>query len=221
MVAFVFYFNPRFHAAFANPLFPFLFAGLISLKLPSVQPISTPLASLTATEALTIGQSFSICLQQRKTSDAGVTFFTSHFPAMQELVATNLLFATLLLAIGERQLMAAPWGMKFRVGLSAFISILDMVTDVVAIATFYKQGRPGFAAASIWMIATSMTLRVVVVYAQGHKRGAGRVCREIAIVLLALKPAVDAFRVVSGEEQHTDHMTNPFNEMILGKCAEM
>ena len=221
MVSFVLYFNPRFQQAFPKPIFPFFFAGLISLKTPSLQPLSTPLVSLTVVEAATVGKSFSSCLSRSKTAEDGVDLFKSQFPCVQELCAVDPSFASLLLAVGRRKILVAPWGMKWRVWLGSSLSVLDMTTDIVTIVNFYAEGRGGFARASIGMIALSLGLQVLMVRSQGRRRGAVHVCREVFIVLSTLKPAVDAYRVTVGEEKHKDDLVSPFAEMMLAKVAEM
>ena len=194
---------------------------MISLKTPTFAPITTPLASLSISEASEVGQSLSLCLKQSKTATQGLVLWKKRFPCMAELCQSDPHFSALVLAVGYKKLMVAPWGMRFRVSLGAFLSILDMATDMNTIARFLREGRYGFAYASLGMIAAAIFFQMVMVYLQGRKRGARRVLTESLIVLSTLKPAVDAYRVVTEQEQHEDDTLDPFMEMILAKVAEM
>ena len=162
-----------------------------------------------------------MCLKQSKTAEQALDLWKDNFPCMKELCLSNPHFAALALAVGHKKLMVAPWGMKFRVGLGAFLSILDMTTDMMTIDRFLSEGRYGFAYASIGMIAAAMFFQIAMVCTQGKKRGARRVLGESLIVLSTLKPAVDAYRIVRGREKHEHDLMDPLTEMVVAKVFEM
>ena len=218
--------NPRFREAFPNALvYDPLFSGMISLRAPSAPSVLSPLSSLTPGEALAVGKSLSDCLKSSKTADHGLLLWQERCPAVSSLFLTDPRFVSLSTAVARRKLMLAPWGMALRVGLGAFLSVLDMVTDLLTINLFCRQRQFGFAAASAAMIGTAMLLQVFIVYGQGRKRGSARVCREILIVFSTLKPAVDAYRVVRGREHSSeedeDNTVDAMMEMMGSKVIEM
>ena len=83
-----------------------------------------------------------------------------------------------------------------------------------------SEGNTSFAVATLSTVACSLLLQIALVYLQGRKRGAKRVFFESLIVLTSLKPAVDAYRVICGEE-HADDLIDPLKELIISKMAEM
>ena len=221
-VAIVFFLNPRFQTAFPSPLFPPLLSGMISLRASSLKSVPYPLFnSLTIAEATSIGESLSACLKACKTGQQGLEMWKVEYPSMQDLCKAHPAFASLTLAIAKKKIMVAPWGMFLRVWTGAFLSLLDMTTDIITIVGFLNQGRTTFAYASIAMISFAIAIQLLVVYAQRRKRGARILAREWLVVFSLLKPAVDAYRVVGGEMPDDDDVASPFDEMIITKIAEM
>ena len=117
--------------------------------------------------------------------------------------------------------MQAPWGMVFRVSLGAFLSLADLVTDLMTIERFSRERRRGYAIASICMVGVCVLMQCGIVYLQNKKRGKLRILQESLYVLTFVKPAVDAYRVCSGEEAHKDDAFDSFMEMMLMKGIEM
>ena len=57
-------------------------------------------------------------------------------------------------------------------------------------------------------------LQLLVTFVQNHKRGSKRLLLEMIPVVAGLKPAVDAFRVVSGVQIKEKQTFNPLAEMV-------
>jgi hypothetical protein len=123
--------------------------------------------------------------------------------------------------IGQRKIETAPWGLFWKVGFGALLSMLDVATDVYAIATFTMQGRHGYASVIIAGVSVSMATQLLVVYTNGKRRGTRHVLKEAMIVLSGLKPAFDAFRVIGGAKAHEDDTVDPMFELVLAKVVEM
>ena len=212
--------NPRLNEMFPYPIMPSLFSGMMENSF-STHAVTTPLASLTFADASTIGKHLSTCLNDNVGAESGLGQWKDQCPSMRELCMRDPQFATLSLDIAKKKLVVAPLGMYYRVGVGAVISTADVVTDVITIVRFFSEGRVRYATASIGMIGASMSLQLFLVYLNGRKRGASRVCQEAATVILGLKPAIDAFRIVSGDEKREDEPFAPSTEMMLMKCCEM
>ena len=114
----------------------------------------------------------------------------------------------------------APWGLVWRVGLGAFLSTADMITDIYTINMFYDQGRNAFANAALVMIGMNLFFGLMAV-GFNFKRGLMAVLIECLIVLSCMKPAVDAYRVSMGFEMADGAAIDPFLEMMFGKYCEM
>ena len=89
------------------------------------------------------------------------------------------------------------------------------------IVNFISRGQFAFASYIIAMVSTSMMIQMLLVYLNGRKRGPKRYLREMLIVFCGMKPAVDAYRVISGAKAHKDDAWVPAFELILAKTIEI
>jgi len=70
------------------------------------------------------------------------------------------------------------------------------------------------------MVVESMALQLFLVVAQNLKKP--RVlAKEMLIVLTGLKPAIDCFRVCSGQEMEDHHAIEVSTELAITKFSEM
>jgi hypothetical protein len=204
----------------ANPWFSSLVQGMLSSQLRSFPMNRTKLDNLSRIEALKIGHSFSGQLRARKTAVVGTDVWINDCAALVELARRVRWFIPMAVTIGQRKIEQAPWGLFWKAGLGAVLSIADVATDIYAIVLFTTQGRFGFANAVIAMVSMSMSVQSLIVYANYRKRGAGHVAKEVLIVLSGFKPAVDAYRVISGAVAHVDDAVDPTFELAASKMTE-
>ena len=132
-----------------------------------------------------------------------------------------MFFVPMVVTIGQRKLDKAPWGLVFKVGLGAVLGVLDVATDIYAIINFTLQRKFGFAKAVLAMVSVSMAIQLATVWMQGRKRGARHVSKEALIVITGFKPAIDAFRVISGAKGHVGDTIDIMFEVVLSKVTEM
>ena len=85
--------------------------------------------------------------------------------------------------IAMRLLACAAWGAKFRLYTGAALSIMDMITDILAILRFIQKGNYAFAYANIAFIGVSLFFQLVTVYGQNRKRGWKVLAYEAIIVV--------------------------------------
>jgi hypothetical protein len=204
-----------------NPWFPSLVVGMLSRRLREMKFVSTKLENLSNKEALTIGHSFSVPLRARKSAQAGSDVWINEYPSLVVLARREKFFVPMAHTIGQRKIETAPWGLLWKVGLGAVLSILDVATDAYSIASFTQQGKEGYARAVIAGVSVSMAMQILLVYGNGRKRGTRHLMKEALIVVSGLKPAVDAFRVIGGSKAHKDETVDPMFELILAKIVEM
>jgi hypothetical protein len=96
----------------------------------------------------------------------------------------------------------------------SFLSVLDMVTDVLMIVEYLTtEGQEGYGHALVAMVAICMFGQLYCVWFQSSKGPRLVFIREILFTLLALKPGVDAFRVANGEEQPAYALMDPAVEL--------
>ena len=204
-----------------NPWFPALVAGMLSNSLNDPKIINTKLDNLSNKEAMFMGRSLSSALKARKVSEAGVDQWLQQYPALVELSKRNRFFLPMAITIGTRKLIQAPWGLALKVGLGVVLSLLNAATDINAILNFFREGKIGFAYASIAMICFVLIILLIAAYGQNKKKGARAVMKESLIVLSFLKPVIGAFRVVSQRKANDNDTLDPAFELIVTKIVEM
>jgi hypothetical protein len=204
-----------------HPWFRFLIQGMLSRRLRDPAHSTSKFENLSNREALAIGRSFSLALFDRLTANAAVEMFVNEHSSLIELKKRERFFVPMALTIGQRQLERAPWGLLFTVGTGAMLGMLDVATDVYAIANFTFQRKTGYAIAVAAAVSVSMAIQLITVCANGRKRGTMHVMKEAMIVLSGFKPAVDAFRVIGGAKIHEDDVIDPRFELILAKVVEL
>ena len=109
------------------------------------------------------------------------------------------------------------YGMVWRVSVGAALSMLDAVTDIYVIVTYYNtEGLRGQANAMLAMIATNMGIQILVVLGQYKKKSWKVKVKEVLICLFLLRPIVDAYRVSTNQEDN-ESTVDPLLEMIANK----
>ena len=83
----------------------------------------------------------------------------------------------------------------------ALLSTFDLITDIYMIWTYYATGENAFAIASLISLFTNIIIQLALVYFQYRNHPSkSRIFTEMLYVLFAVKPGVDAYRVVLGEK---------------------
>jgi hypothetical protein len=151
---------------------------------------------------------------------AAVDEWVRAFPSMKEFAEKAPFFRPFMETVATQQLQAADWGLKFRVGLGAAFSVLDMGSDGFVVSELFAAGDTVKAWAIIIMIALNILFQLQLVYVQKHKRPKIMV-KEMLLTILCLKPAVDARRLIGGGEKEYYEALSPFSENTLTKVYEV
>ena len=196
-------------------------SGMLNNSLSDPKTINTKLDNLSNKEAMFMGRSLSSALRERKVAEAGVDQWMQQYPALIELSKSSKFFLPMAITIGRRKLIQAPWGLAFKVGVGAVLSMLNVATDINTIINFFREGKLVYMYATVAMISFVLVLLLLFVYIQHKKKGARSVLKESLIVLFFLKPVVGAFRVVSQRKASDNDMVDPLFELIGSKIIEM
>jgi hypothetical protein len=86
---------------------------------------------------------------------------------------------------------------------------------------FWSDGKGGYFRASSTSLLISMVCQLFTLFGQNRKLGLMRVAKESLPVLVGFKPAIDAYRVATGEKQDALHLFDPMLEMTYMKGIEM
>ena len=111
--------------------------------------------------------------------------------------------------------------LQHRAAFGAFLSIGDMVSDLLVINEYFRSGNNGAAQTLAAMIGISFFIQLIIVIGQNIKRTGLPLVKEIFILLTCLKPAVDAYRVGVGSEKKLNATFSPVVEMMFGKATEL
>jgi hypothetical protein len=178
-------------------------------------------ATLTAVDATTIGRGFDAIIRFSATPSEAVDELLQTYAALGVAAQRHDWLRPMLETIAKRRAAEAPLGLKSRLVVGAVLSIGDTVSDAVQVVSMFLAGRSVGALALLGMIAMNLAFQMLVVIVQNARLGWQVVLREIFIVLLFLKPAVDAIRVAGGAEQAEGAPINPLVEMVICKMSEM
>ncbi|GMI04520.1 hypothetical protein TrLO_g15472 [Triparma laevis f. longispina] len=103
---------------------------------------------------------------------------------MKELMKEREWFEPFVAEIGKGIVKTSAWGLMWRVTVGAVLSLTDLATDLLVLWQYWYR-----------------------------KKGVRRILREMAVVVIGAKPAVDAYRVTSGAEKEKDTMVYPVLEI--------
>jgi hypothetical protein len=154
------------------------------------------------------------------TADRAVDEWIRAIPSMKEFAEKAPFFRPFMETVATQQLQAADWGLKFRVGLGAAFSVLDMGSDVFMVSKLFAAGDTVKAWAIIIMIALNICFQLLLVHFQKYKRPKIMV-KEMLLTILCLKPAVDARRLIGGGEKEYYEQMSPFFENMFTKVFEV
>jgi zinc transporter ZupT len=173
----------------------------------------------TKSEAIKIGKTFAMFLLTTTEPSAAVDAWTKDNKELKDLMETDW-FEPMMNAIAKGLLKSSNLGLKWRVGLGAGLSIMDMITDTGVINSYRVSGNTKGAYSLMAMIGSNMAVQLLFTYAQNRKKSKWVILREFAFVVTFLKPGVDAYRVATGHEDE-DAVVSPLQEMGFGKAAEL
>ena len=190
-------------------------------KLALNKPVGVKLECLSQKEARRIGHSLPTALRARKTAKAGLFQWQNQNPAMVELFEKHEWAEHMMLGIAQAVLEQAPWGVVWRVSFGAFMSTLDIVSDVYVIVLYLNSEKQShFASLLGFCIGMSMFMQLVVTWLQNRKRPVVML-KDGLIVLTGLKPAYDAYKVATAKKMEAHHMMDSMNELVFVKASEM
>jgi len=168
-------------------------------RLAMNRPIEAKLSVLTVQGARSIGANLGQALRQRKTAEAGLYQWKMQNPAMVTLFEMYPFAETMMLSISQEVLKTAPWGLIWRVLAGASLSTLDLVSDLNVIFLYLRtDGQSQFAYILLAMIVANLVAQLVVSMSQySRTKSVVVILREIAIVLLGMKPAANVRQPLS------------------------
>jgi len=175
---------------------------------------------ISASNAEKTGKKFAMFLLTTTEPSAAVDSWLKDSKELEGFVTDNIWFEPMMNEIAKELLKRSNLGLKWRVGLGAGLSIMDMITDTGVINTYRASGNTAGAYSLMAMIGSNMAVQLLITYMQNKKKSKWVILREFAFVVTFLKPAVDAYRVATGHEDD-EAALRPLVEMGFGKGIEL
>jgi hypothetical protein len=194
-----------------NPQFlPMLSWVLMNRPRMIAATVNVPLADLTAELFAQIGQSLHPFLTASSAKsgrpEKAVDEWILKYPALVEFDSTHACFRPMVNEIAKQILADANWGAKYRLGIGAGMSVLDMVTDINMILVYWgTPGQESVGNVLLALLLLNIVWQLMTVYYQ-YKMAPLRVrLWELFYVLSCTKVGVDAYRVAAGVEPQEYH----------------
>ena len=154
--------------------FPWL-AGMleeiVEMKLHRNISVGTKLDCLSEREARRIGKSLIPALRARKTAEAGVYQWKKQNRSMEELFERYGWMEALVITMGQEVVKTAAWGLAWRVGTGAGLSMLDLASDLsVVVGYLNTKGQEGFGVSLLVMIGACLAIQLLMVWGQNRKK---------------------------------------------------
>jgi len=128
-------------------------------------------------------------------------------------------FESFMLLLFNNLLRDSIYGMVMRVGIGAFLSLVDAGTDISVLISYYSAGLTTQANILLAMIMSNMVVQCIIVLFVYAKKSWRRKLYEVVITLTFLRPPIDAYRVSTN--QSDDELTvNPLSEMVSDQRRE-
>lgn len=183
--------------------------------------VATDPLRLTQAAAAQIGHGFESVLRISPTADEAVDSLLKTYPVLGVTAQWHEWFRPMLLQVAKRRMASTPFGLRFRLGVGAFLSIGDMASDFVNVIQMFLIGQSFGASVLLGMLLLNLVVQGLIVVFQNVHRGWKVVSWELGIVLTLLKPAIDAVRVAGGHERVEGAPVDPFIEMVSCKMSEL
>ena len=142
-------------------------------------------------------------------------------PCISELYEKYPWTEHLVLTMAQEILKTAPWGVVWRVVIGATLSFLDLGSDLgVIVYYFQSEEQRAFGWGLLAFVLMNLALQLGISFVQ-HWEYPTVLLQEAVVVVFGLKPALDAFRVATSQEQQRELVLDPKTELVFCKCAEV
>ncbi len=149
--------------------------------------IPQQLGAVTEVKAISVGQALALTILSCTTAELAVDEWILGHDVLVDLdKAEPTFFRPFLTIIAKNLIERSAFGMKLRVAIGAFISILDMISDIVMIVNYFQRGLKKAAISTSLIIAVSTTVQLFIVHAQNAKQKRLVLLKESLLVLSCL-----------------------------------
>ena len=198
-----------------------MLGAVVHNKLRIAADMDCKMCDVSVREGRTVGCGLAMALATNLTAEAGVQDWIGRYRCLGELDRAEVWFRPMMNVVGERLLGEVGWGLKMRVIVGAGLSIMDMATDMFMIVKYMgAEETRGYGFSLLWMVSGSILCQLLMVCVQNW-RAPKELAKEVLITFTGLKPAAEAFKVVSGKEMAKHHLFDAKTELVATKSIEM
>jgi hypothetical protein len=190
----------------------------------SAYTVSSSLMTLNSNEAGKIGKSFNNIMLTNGTGPMAVDEWIGMYPALSEFSSEYSWFKPMMDGVATELMKRAKLGVSARAYGGAAFSVMDMISDVLVITQFFKQGRMEYAVPLIGSVALNVVLQLAVCWFQYRGLREDRwkhLLRNWLYVVTFVKPGVDAYRFSTGAERLAGSLASAQSELTWSKNCEM
>ena len=190
-------------------------------KVSRVAKVGSTADELTKEDAGKIGSSLAFSLFCNSSPRAAVNEWGLQFPCVQQFEEVYPEFLHFMVRLTSRLIRDAVWGLRFRVCLSALFGVGEMATDVMVAVEFFNQKHLVFGFLIVGMVGLCLFLQFALAILQNYRLGFRRTLVECLVILVGLRPALDAYRVSSAKTREEGQVFEPLLELMITRAIEM
>ncbi|GMH73670.1 hypothetical protein TrST_g7194 [Triparma strigata] len=134
-------------------------------KLHMIHTVRTKAECVSEKEAAQIGDSLSAALMTEQLMEAGVRLWIMENRPLKEISSELIWFEPFIVVLGKGIVKTAAWGLMWRVILGTFLSMGDLITDILVLKEFWEGGEEmlTYRNLSIVGLVMSMALQIFLV----------------------------------------------------------
>ena len=116
---------------------------------------------------------------------------------MRELFKRYKVLEIVFVEMAHEVIRTAAWGLMWRVGLGAVLSVIDIVTDINVMLNFRAGGeeQAAYYHAMLISLGCSVAFQILLTVLQNKGRGGSVLAKEIFWAVLFLKSPRDSYKV--------------------------
>ena len=183
--------------------------------------VKSKLSDLTKDEGRTIGESLKYILISSSQPETAVDEWILMYPSLKELDTQEDWIRPFFNELAKLIMLSSMFGLKMRVYSGVIISWADMASDLIMIFKYINEKQYNAAKLQSIFILLNTLAQLSIVWIQKGTHGKVTTTKETLYVILQLKGAVDAHRVISGVDQQEGALSTPLVEMLHSKLSEI
>ena len=187
--------------------FPWLRILLHEISLNQVNGariVKVALLDMTEADAINLAKAFSASIFTSTEPASAVDQWIAQNVALEEFEKEFSWMRPFFVELAKYTLNASNLGLRLRVFAGALLSTTDLITDIYMTITFFNtEGQEGYGSINAWLIGLTLICQINLSYIL-NKKSTSHFFKDTLYILTGVKPAVDAYRVVSGAEKE-DH----------------